>query len=415
LKTTNSKIAAAVTLLVVLSASCLTYAGFMSGESIIHSSGSINYPVSYPLHIDGGFVKDSLGNIVYLRGVNKDFLGCSEGFWMAGSNDWYTHWGVWDENVVKANLQGMKAWGINVIRICICIDWWLRNYKGTLDGQSSNMAFRDALIRTIQLAQQQGIYVDVVPWSVKAANGQAALPFPPYQGSAADVIPDVQSWVSFWLNVSRTLRPYDNVILELHNEPAGDLQVWFDAATQAINALRADGDDRIIVIQYLYCGSFDDVNWLDTWYNQSRPLHNILFSNHIYRYHGTFGGQFSPVDINYIRNTLAVNKAYLHAIKDLNAPIWVGEIGAWGAYTPDQGVTDPSVQQNEYTYFNNTLTVLNQWSVGYAVWEWFPEWGSYPGRAWGIISKSWNVTTPVTPPTPGIAGQILVDAIASGP
>jgi len=167
-------------------------------------------------------------------------------------------------------LEGMRSWGINVIRITVNIDWWLRNFQGTASGGSSNIAYRTAITRLINLASEYGIYVVIAPWNVKSGIGQAELPFPPYDGSAADVIPDVDAWVDFWLNVSRTTRGSNNVLFDLHNEPVGvysDLEVWFDAAESCINALRADGDDRIVVFQWGYCGGFDNYNWLDKWYN----------------------------------------------------------------------------------------------------------------------------------------------------
>lgn len=397
----------------------LTYSSiaYLTSTTTIYGTGTIVPYLTYPLHIDGRYIKNSQGEIVYLRGVNKaGFLDSSDGFWSAGSNDWYTYYGRWNQDLVQANLQGMKNWGINVLRLTINIDWWLRNFQGTASNSSSNIRYREAIKQTVQLASIYGIYVVIAPWNVKSGVGQANLPFPPYPGSASDVIPDVASWINFWLNVSRTLRDSNNVLLELHNEPAGlpsDLKVWFDAAEACINALRADGDNRIVIIQWGYCAGFGNDNWLDVWYNEGRRLDNVLFSTHIYRYHGSFsGGQFAPTDINFIRSQL-ISRKYLYALNNLSAPIWIGEIGAWGAYTPDQGYNDPSIQAAELEYFRNTLTVLKEWGVGYAAWEWFPEWGSMPGRAWGVISKDWKMTTPFTQPTPGIIGQIIVGDILS--
>ncbi|MEJ5328346.1 MAG: cellulase family glycosylhydrolase [Candidatus Bathyarchaeia archaeon] len=407
----------AATLLCILSFSIIASSiANLTSIAIIYSTGTIELQLTYPLHIEGRYIKNSKGEIVYLRGVNKaGFLDSSDGFWSAGSDDWYTYYGRWNQDLVKTNLQGMKNWGINVLRLPINIDWWLKDFQGTATNGSSNIRYRDSIKQTIDLASIYGIYVVIVPWNVKSGSGQANLPFPPYQGSAADVIPDVASWINFWLNVSQTLRNCNNLLLELHNEPAGspsDLKVWFDAAEACINALRTDGDNRIIIIQWGYCAGFDNDNWLDVWYKEGRRRDNVLFSTHIYRRHGSFGDQFAPTDIDFIRNQLISDK-YLYALNNLSAPIWIGEIGAWGAYTPDQGYNDPSIQTAELEYFRNTLMILKGWSVGYAVWEWFPEWGSTPGRAWGIISKDWKKTAPFTPPLPGTIGQIIVADILS--
>ncbi|MEM2741769.1 MAG: cellulase family glycosylhydrolase, partial [Nitrososphaeria archaeon] len=177
----------------------------------------------------------------------------------------------------------------------------------------------------------------------------------------------VQDFVNFWVNVSLTLKNYPNVIYCLFDEPtapsAYSIYDWFNAANQTIYAVREVGSNQLIVIHWGYCSS--NVNWISWWINGGYLTENIVFSTHIYRYHGTFQGDSnSPVDISYIRNWLNRTSlpnvmGYKYVMDTYNVPIWVSAIGA------HNGVTDDS----EYVYFWNTLQVLNDWEMGYVLFD----------------------------------------------
>lgn len=347
----------------------------------IRSSGTI-LSIS-PLHVEGRYIKDVFNNTVLLRGVWKaEYADSCVGWWNYG--DPYS----WDENAVRAYMQNLKQnWGINVINTFIWGDWWLEDKAVTLGGYPTDRHYRYCLKETIRIAAEYGLYIQIRPYSPIMAEGRVRAPYQPYSSWTVD------DFVNFWTDVATELKDYPNVIFTLYDEPGGDIDVWFDAAEQAITAIRTVGAEQLIVVHWNFCGS---CMWMEQWVQEGRPLHNIVFSNHIYRVHGTFEyNSNSPVDINYIRDFLAAKStsgyngaAYKYITDTYNIPIWVSAIGAYNGNTDDE----------EYMYFRNTLAVLNEWDLGYAAYQWFRETTWYIGRE-----------------EPNRVGQALIDAIAEEP
>ena len=350
----------------------------------IRSSGTIS--TISPLHVEGRYIKDTFNNTVVLRGVWKGQLADScVGTW----GDPFT----WDENVVRASMQALKNWGINVINDFIWGDWWLEDKNTTLGGYPTSHHYRWVIKETLRLAQEYGLYFQIRLLSPICAEGRVNAPYAPYSSWTVD------DFMNFWVDVATELKGYPNVIFTLYDEPTGDINVWFDAAERAINAIRAVGAEQLIVVHWAYCGS---CMWMEQWVNEGRPLHNIVFSNHIYRVHGTFGfNPNSPVDIDYIRNFLARKPsngydgaAYKYITDMYNVPIWVSAIGAYAGYADDM----------EYVYFRNTLAVLNEWGLGYATYHCYAT-----HLVWTLLEEY----TPSHPPNR--VGQALIDAIAGVP
>jgi len=373
----------------------------------IPSSGSIGF--MRPLHTDGRWVKDDLGNIVVLKGLVKvDHTDTAVGWWttpgedMAGSN-----YANWNEAAVRAHFQVMKQqWGVNVVSILFTIDWWIRNARETISAYApvTDRGARDSIIDVVRIAQEYGIYVILWAYAVKVSEGRTFLPFPPYHDGS--VIPSVQAFADFWVSVARDVANYPNVLFSLYDEPftpTGIPTEWFDAAALTVNALRNASFNNLVVMQWAFAGSFD---WVDQWVQEGRPTQNILFTNNIYRWHGTFeNNPNSPTDINYIRRQLTDPTAnwpllYAHVITDLNLPIHVGGIGAFN------GVSDDA----EYDAFRNSLTVLNELRVGYEVLKWHRS-----DTAWAvqqhIVDPRLGYVPAIQPPNR--VGQALIDAIAN--
>ena len=358
-------------------------------QSTISSSGTVvqNYTGNLTqLHVEGRYTKDSSGNVVFLRGVNvATYLDDTTGWWYTDTDYGY---GNWNEDRVRQHLSGMQSWGINSIRILICIEWWINNFQGTLGGNPADRPYRDSIKDTIVIAQDYGIYVIIVPWSVASDEGQVEVPYPPYT-ARTDVIGSTQDFVDFWVNVANELKVYPNVLFDLWNEPVGaDPDTWFSVAQQTIDGIRTV-TDHIVIFQWGYSGG---LQWLR---RPDLPSGiNVLYSEHIYRAHGSFynnGYTYDQIyDALYYDHDGWLGD-YQYAVEN-NIPMWIGEMGCWYAYDPDP---------QEKEAFNNTLKILNEWEMGYSIWDWFV----CPGRPFGVLQTT-NV------PTPNTAGQILIDAIA---
>jgi hypothetical protein len=354
----------------------------------IGSSGKIVY-IS-PLHVEGRWIKNSFNNTVRLRGV---WIGS---YADTSTGDWGGSYYNWSEQALNATLEALKNdWGVNVICTFIWGDWWLENKATTLGGGTTDIGLRDAIIRTVEIAAGYGIYVQIRLYGCTSAEGRReGFPFQPIYNWTA------QNFTDFWVNVSSTLKNYPNVIYCLFDEPTAPsgytMQDYFNVANQTINAIRKAGSNQLVVVHWGYCNAGCE-EWVD-WVQGGYTLNNVVFSKHIYRYHGTFeGNSSSPVDIDYIRSFFNSTNPYSYksVTETYNIPIWVSAIGA------HLGATD----DDEYVYFWNTLTVLNELNLGYAAF--------YCGYGtWGLLSQAPNGT--YFPP-PNRIGQALIDAIAGIP
>jgi hypothetical protein len=348
----------------------------------IPSSGSITYAIK-PLHTDGRYIKDVANNIVVLRGLWKG------GFATSCSGSWDpSTFAKWNEQAAIVTMADLKSrWGINIINVFFWADWWINNSSTTLGGYSTDVSYRTAIKESIRIAQGQGLYVQLRLYGISASEGRVeGQPYPPYTNN--NYVKSADDFINFWSNFAYELKDYPNVIFALFDEPSGDQAQWFDTAHRTIDAIRARGVENLIVVHWAWCGSCD---WMETWIKAGMPIHNILFSNHIYRYHGTFGESNPPTDKGFIRAALEQRK-YKYITETYNIPIWISAMGAY------DGVNDDS----EYVSFRNTLDILNEWNL------------SYCGYMWDLASNPWNLakegTSQAIPP-PNRVGQALIDAI----
>jgi len=362
------------------------------GNYTIHSSGLIDYGAR-PLRVEGRYIKDDLGRTVYLRGVWKGgFISSCTGWWAKES------FRVWNERATRESMMVLKGlWGVNVLNVFFWADWWIDNASTSLGGYATDKPYRYCIKESVRLAQEYGLYFQLRMYGVCAAEGRVeGQPYPPYTNNS--YITSVDDFVNFWADFAYEFKDCPNVIFTLFDEPTGNQTLWFETATKTIHAIRAKGIENLIVVHWAYCGS---CLWMEQWIQEDRPTHNILFSNHIYRHHGTFeGNPYSSVDREYIKTQLGDNtgshRAYKYITDTYNIPIWVSAIGAY------EGASD----DDEYVYFRNTLDVLNEWNLSYAGYMW--QLG--PHFAWSLLKDDSSYIQP-----PNRVGQALIDAVAGVP
>jgi hypothetical protein len=364
----------------------------------IRSSGTI--ATILPLHVEGRYIKNSLNQTIILRGVNQaGMLDDPDGWWNPEGGSIYSGVGVWNPDAVKYNLDVMKTWRINVLRLLLSVEWW----------KNDESNYRQHVKDTIAWAGERGIYVLVVFWNVQGKGSPDPLPFPPYSLNGSEtIIADVDEFVSVWASVVQELSIYSNVLFEFWNEPRGNAeakQAWFNAVQQIITAIR-NITDSLVVVQWGYgiganlsTGNTGgaDMSWVED-YPLSDLANNIVYSFHNYR------GDFRRTIPEWIDcwEYDDLNEGYeLCLVPDvlynLSKPVICGEIGANMWWTGED-------LERELAYFNNSLSIYNEWNMSYIAWVW-----TVPAHMqYGLLQNGYWC------PPPTRSGEILISKIAEG-
>jgi len=367
----------------------------------IRSSGTIASIL--PLHVEGRYIKDCFNHTVVLRGVNQEgYLDSPNGWWNPQGGGWTSGLGVWNPDAVKYNLDKMKEWGCTVLRLHTNIQWWIED----------NSSYRQHIKDTIAWAGKRGIYVIFEPYCVNGGT-QYEMPFPPYIPPEQEaIIPSEQAFIDYWASVATELKSFPNVLLELYNEPHGNTtarDLWFDAVQKCIDAIRATGADQIIIVQWNYgiwcnldypppANSAAIMDWVES-YPLNDSQGNIVYSFHNYRgdFHRTVPTRVNVWEYDDIK--LALQYCLVnYVLNNLSKPVLVGEIGANMWWTGDE-------LERELAYFNNSLTIYNEWNMSYIAWVW-----TVPAHMQhGLLQNGYAWCPP-----PTRSGEILISKVAEG-
>lgn len=316
------------------------------------------------LSVEGNQVFTANGAPLVLKGMDYTyFMNSESGSWMlpGGSIEWAT----WDPTGVSDFLNFMQASNANVVRCFLTVQFWLDNSNN----YQSNLEY------FINQATDRGIYTDLVFWS-NNATGSEPTGVLPWNDAGNNVLNSSADFVNLWGNVSDTLKSYPTVLYELWNEPnsyiAGDEAIWFNVAQQCINRIRFTGATQPIIIQWdsqinydFNSGYNDSMQWVFD-YPLSDPLGNLIYSTHIYSAgnYGFYTSSNYTIMNSYADCYTALAECKVFAVAAVH-PVFIGEIG-------DNLWLNAADQD---TFFNNTLTILDQNRIGYAGFA-APPWAS---------------------------------------
>jgi hypothetical protein len=373
---------------------------------VIDSFGTISSQSTLQLHVSGNKILNSGNSTLRLRGVDYTyFMDTPDGSWMdaAGTIHWDSTPSVRDNfNTVWIGqfLDGMASWHVNCIRVFITIQFWTQD---TLQYKSNVKYF-------IEQCGSRGIYIIYVPWRVSSSTSElfGALPYPPYaQGSSADtaIIGSATAFVNYWSSVANELKGYNNVVFELWNEPGwyygqAGVDSWFSTTQLCINAIRATGATNLIDIEFdgpptyiVSSGWVQDWSWVNSY-----PLTggNLIYDMHIYHEGAN----------NYAYYTLADCTTWLTRAGEFSMaqqkPLMAGEFGC-NMWANEQGRS----QTQENTWFDNTMTLLDQYGIGYCAFA-GPPW------SYGSSSSQWALVYANQPNyAPTASGVILKAHLAT--
>jgi len=374
-----------------------------------------------PLHVEGNLIKDDVGRVVHLHGVNVHGLEDHPyGHWIDSNG---IHWNTWDLSVIREMLDGLVRWGVNCIRCHNSVAIWKGNY-GNIQAN-----FKTLLAECLQ----RGIYVildfydvgyynmggagDPVPWRPENPDFGPIFDVTGYSSVTwdrlADVIPDIPSFVEFWRMIAEQLRDYPNVIFELWNEPhlasgqdiTEGMTEWFNAAQQCIDAIRSVGANQLIIVQWGYGvayypwepETYSAIPWFEEYASKlTDPAGNLVISTHCYRAYDGFGRwQDGHRGYTVEEITEAFTAEFLPIAETY--PLIIGEIGAGG------------VDEYDAIALENALDILGQHGVHYTAFWFFPS-GVYallttepnytPTDTGLAVIRSIEKLTPLPPPPP---------------
>lgn len=340
---------------VILIASLITLLFIVNGNTQQEKTDML------PLHVDGKDIKDSNGNIIILHGVVKTSMEDN------ADGNFYSNT-LWDDTRVKKELDKIKETGANVIRVIFAINAWMDNIKDT----SSAVSARTAMTRLAEFANEKGLYVIYCPWTVITGitNGIAAvqdpLPYPPGALSigAGDYIANEADFTEFWGNVALTMKNYDNVLLEIWNEPqfgetAPAKAAWYTVVQNCINEIRRVGADNVILAPTNDWGrAYCDVG-TDTAYVINTPTFtggDIGLIVHLYRNdhlkkNGALAYLYADVD-----EGLNLMGYYTQAA---SRPVVITEVGCDLDHSPAE----------EKVFFAAALTLFNNHGISYTAFD----------------------------------------------
>jgi len=139
------------------------------------------------------------------------------------------------------------------------------------------------------------------------------------------------------------------------------------------------------------------MDWAEL-YPLNDPLGNIVYSFHNYRgdFHRTDPTRVNVWEYEDIKQSLQICLVD-HVLNTLNKPVLCGEIGANMWWTGEE-------LEREVAYFNNSLTVYNEWNISYIAWVWTVS----AHMRHGLLQNGlWF-------PPPGVNGEVLISKIAEG-
>jgi hypothetical protein len=334
------------------------------------------------LHVKGKQLLTANGTPIVLKGMAYSYFAFNEGgCWLLP--DGTVELNTWDPTGVQYTLDFMQASNCNVLRLMLCVKLWLDN--------SNN--YQENIEYVITQAANRGFYTDLAFFNNDPGEGQLTG-YLPWDDPGNDVLSSSADFVNLWRNVGSTLKNYPTVIFELWNEPNGDEATWFRVAQQCITAIRNAGATQPINMMYhlgvAYDWAYDGVNWINTrdppfnmdWvkaYPLEDPSGNLIYSTHLYRFSLIDSSVSAPTQsgyqeaYNYSNILFALNVTGVLGVA-AEHPLVIFEMG-YNNWAYDSG--------NESTYFNATLTILDQYGIGYCIWALPPIMVSM--EQWGIV------------------------------
>ncbi|GEM_PF-2986200 len=360
------------------------------------------------LHISGNKILNSTGEAIQFHGINRSSFEymCIDST-SGGAN--------FDGAADQAEVNGMKSWNINSVRLVLNEDCWLGLHGLPTSGVAK---YQQDVKNYVSLLTSNNISVIVNLHFNGDGNTKATEQQPMSDRAHSN---------DFWTSIANTFKDNSSVLFEPYNEPhdiswscwkdggcsvkgsrSGDGNFIVAGMQEMTNAIRATGATNIIVITGLNWGS-DISQWVQ--FKPSDPLNQLAAGWHSY------GDGLSCQNLACWNTTL---KSVLNT-----APILGTEIGEFDC---------------NHTYIDQVMNFLDSVGQSYYAWAWGPyncakdpalitDWSGNPTQTYGqgyknhllqlpsntpVPTQSQSPTPAISPldtPTPIISGAFLPEDI----
>jgi len=320
------------------------------------------------LHVEGNRILNSMGEHVWLQGVNVVSLEFS----------------VKGEKVMKSTLVAVDEWKANCIRLPVKEEYWFGRAAGQKDGGKS---YRELVDQIITLVANRGAYVALDLHRFRAPNA---------------------AHLEFWQDAAKVYKNHPAVMFDLFNEPHGiSWEVWQKGGFVAEKAKPADEDNfltpeekakakngfespgmqKLIDVvretgarNIVICGGLDwayDLSGIAKGFElRDKAGNGIVYSTHIY-----------PWKRDWQNKVMTVAEKH---------PIFIGEVGA---DINKMSFIPADAQEDPYTWVPDMLGLIQKHKLNWTGFSFHP-------KATPILISDWNYT-----PTP-FWGKFAKDALS---
>lgn len=332
------------------------------------------------LYIENNMIRDSVGSF-FLVGTNvrgQAYNPARDGRY----DDWYIY-----RNQDAINIQ---SFGINSIRLLVY--WEVLETSSSPSEFSYNQSYIEMIRQTVEAYNAKGIYVMIDLH--EHPDGHRLGRFIPTSNDDDTEFADAfysdtsatsarEHLKNLWLTLSQTFKNYSGVVgYDLMNEPhhcCGSLtnqqvsNLWFDISDYVISAMRANGDNHIIFVNF--CPWARSAQFVNRKLNDN----NVLYSPHFY--YGIDMGIMTATNNDYNWLQTQFNSYVKSQIEQFNIPFAFEEQG-FGSAQINSG--DP-----QDIWLKNMLNISNTSSLLQG-WFYFCYYGTYGGGP--MIGGGWQGT-----------------------
>jgi hypothetical protein len=293
----------------------------------------------FGIKVVGNQLVDLSGKVIQIRGVNRSATeyACVQNLGVTGGN------------VDQAQIDKMKAWKINTVRVGLNSGCWL-GIPGMPYPLLTGNPYRQAITDWVNLITKNGLYVilDGLRWQGTSPKMAAHQAMPDLDGAAT------------WASLAATFKDNPAVIFDLFGEPHPMSNTSTDAAwaqwrdgsvsgpgmQTLVNVVRATGATNVIL-----CAGVQWANTLNMWltYKPTDPLNQIAAGWHCYNFN------------------------WWHTQAE-----WDAQVGPVVALAPVV-CTEFGNNASDAAWLNTLMSYLDSKGAGYTAWVWEPWWTSYEG------------------------------------